>query len=204
VLDDGTICLKDRGGGVLLPNELGRVIGPIPRFIVMDPANRKTKASKYTAMVVFGDLGEQRLCVLDAVREKLSVEEIIPRLAWLSERWGPEWIGIEANGFQMLLVKEARRNRKIPTVRELEPEGKSKLDRAIPAIIRAESGLIYLPDDREKHPWLEQWEAEHQQFTGDDKLDAFCDQVDCTAYAVNSMDYFGDVADPVIVGRRAW
>lgn len=203
VLDDGTICLLDRLAGRNEPNSV-KVLGPVPRFIIIDPANRKTKASKFTAMGVFGDLGEQRLAVLDMLREQLAVDEIIPRLAWLCERWQPEWVGIEANGFQMFLVKEARRDRRIPTVRELEPEGKSKLTRATTSIIRAEHGLIYLPSDREAHPWLEQWETEHHSFTGDEKLDQYTDAVDTTAYAVLSMEYFERGGEPEVLARRAW
>jgi hypothetical protein len=122
--------------------------------------------------------------VLDSVREQLAVGAIIPRLDALCARWKPIlWVGVEANGFQVALVNEARSSkyRNIPTVCELDHEGKGKLTRATPAILRAEQGQIFLPQEA---PWLDEWEGETCQFTGDEKLDAYTDQTDGLAYYV--------------------
>ncbi len=164
------------------------VLRDVPRVVIVDPANRKTKASKFTAIGVYGDLGGQRLACLEMFREQLAINEIIPALASICRRWSPEWVGIEANGFQIALVEQARSFAGMPTVQEMEPEGKSKLTRATPAIIRAEQRLFYLPVEA---PWLEAFENEHQTFLGDEKVDTYTDQVDCSAYAVLGMDQFG-------------
>lgn len=164
-----------------------RVLHDIPRIIIVDPAGRKTKNSKYTAMGVFGDMGKQRLVVLDMVRRQLAIEEIVPELRRLAWRWSPTWVGIEANGFQQALVNEARLWPDMPTVVEMEPEGKSKMTRNTPAIIRAEQGLIYLPHEA---AWLDDFEGELQQFTGDEKLDAYTDQTDTLGYAVLGADRY--------------
>src|SRR5262249_54370754 len=117
------------------------------------------------------------------------------------QRWGVAWAGFEANGFQLALVRQAQSMRGFPTVRELQPEGKAKLSRATPAIIRAEQGNFYLPYGA---IWLEDFEVEHQQFTGDEKEDAYTDQVDCTAYAVDSFDKYGaPTVMPICVGGKA-
>jgi predicted phage terminase large subunit-like protein len=169
-------------GGEYLP------LQEVPRIVLVDPAGRKTKASKFTAIGTYGDFGRQRVGVLEMVRKQLRVEEIVPELERVCARWQPAWVGIEANGFQMFLVQAARGRPGIPTVMEMEPEGKSKLTRATPAIIRAEQGLFYLPDEAD---WLDEFETEHQMFTGDEKLDAYSDQVDVSAYAVLGMDKYG-------------
>lgn len=163
---------------------------------MVDPANRPRRTSKYTAITVFADVGRQRLLVLDSVRERLELDAIVPRLNQVCQKWRPVWVGIEANGFQLGLVNEARsgRHRHIPTVVELDHGGKDKLTRATPAIIRAEQGLIHVSDDGR---WVEDWLAEHAAFTGDDKVDSYTDQVDNTAYCVLRLDAYGgaDVDD---------
>lgn len=185
-----------------LPDGTFITLHEIPRVVIVDPANRKTKASKFTAIGVYGDLGQQRVCCLEIVRRQMAIEEIVPELNRVCQRWEPAWVGIEANGFQIAIVAEARDQRRfprIPTVYELMPEGKSKLTRATPAILRAEEGLFYLPIEAE---WLEEFETEHQQFTGEDKLDRYTDQVDVSAYAVLALDRFGAAAagEPMVLG----
>ena len=189
ILDDGAVCRKCDATII----------------VVVDPANRKTKASKYTAIGVFADVGAQRLLTLEMVREQLALEEIVPRLHSVCQRWRPGWVGIEANGFQLALVQAARDTQRfpgIPTVAELDPEGKSKLTRATPAILRAEAGLFYLPREAD---WLATYEAELCQFVGDDKQDSYTDQVDVTAYCVLGLDRLGhchNAGEPLVLGER--
>jgi predicted phage terminase large subunit-like protein len=173
----------------------------LERVAVVDPANRQTKASKYTALGAFGFATGDRVFVLEVEREQLALEAIVPRLDALCARWGPvEWAGLEANGFQRALALQAReaRWRHVPTVRELDPEGKGKLTRATKAILRAEAGLLYVPEEA---PWVDDYVAELCQFTGDERKDAFTDQVDITAYAVLGADrYSGSDARPMALG----
>jgi len=187
VLDDGTFV----------------VLNQLRIVITLDPAGRKTKKSKYTAILVCADIGQDRLLVLEVVRQQLALEEIVPALHRLCQKWRPDWVGIEANGFQMMLVQQARNHLLypgIPTVMELQPEGKSKLVRATPAILRAEQGKIYLPDAAE---WLYEFENELQHFTGNEKADAYSDQTDTLAYGVLGLDRFGSGNDavPLVLGR---
>ncbi len=174
------------------------VLQDVPRIVIVDPANRKTKASKFTAIGTYGDLGGQRMLCLDMVRKQMALEEIVPELYRVCQRWQPDYCGIEANGFQIALVNEARDGRRyprMPTIKELEPAGKSKLTRATGAIIRAEQGQFFLP---EKALWLEDFEVEHQQFLGDDTQDAYSDQVDVTSYASKCFEeYDGGIEMPM-------
>ena len=164
----------------------------LPKFVVVDPANSKKKTSKYTAIGVFADLGLDRLAVLDMVRERLSVNEIVPRVEQVCRRHHPvDWVGFEADGFPQGIANEARDGQKyaaIPMVVEFSHEGRSKLARATKAIYAARDGRIYLP---ESAPWIEDYIAELGMFTGDDKLDSYTDVVDVTAYAVNELGRSG-------------
>ena len=161
----------------------------ITRFTVVDPACSTKKKSKYTAICTFGITpAPHKLLVLNVVREHLRIEQILPQLDQVCERWQPHWVGIEGVLFQKALAVFGNNKAlfpHIPTIKDYQPGTRSKLERATPAIIRAERGHIYLPHAA---PWLEDWEAEHVLFTGDEKVDAFTDLLDCTAYAVMDMD----------------
>jgi predicted phage terminase large subunit-like protein len=169
----------------------------LPKIVVVDPANSKRKTSKYTAIGVFADLGLDRMAVLDVVRERLAVNEIVPLVEQVCRRHQPvDLVAFEADGFQQGIANEARDGVKypaIPMVVELTHGGKSKLARATKAIYAARDGRIYLP---ESAPWLEDYIAELGMFTGDDKMDSYTDAVDITAYAVNELGRFG-VGEPL-------
>jgi len=174
LLDTGEIILK----------------ATLQHAVMLDPANRKTKASKKTAMVNFADAGKDRLLVIDALNQQLALEEIVPTLdGFCARRYGtatpPDWAGIEANGFQLQLCTEARKPqyKHVPVVMEVEPEGKSKLVRATPAVILAEQGRIYLPEEGTAD-WLEDFLDQLCRFTGDEKVDTYTDMVDCLGYYV--------------------
>jgi phage terminase large subunit-like protein len=189
-LDDGSFVLQKH----------------LSRVEICDPANRKTKASKYTAVGMFGDAGQQRLLVLEIDRRKLDLHDVVPAMDALCARWQPvDWCGVEANGFQIGLVTEARSGsyRHIPTVHELDHEGKGKLTRATPAILRAQNGLIYVPEEAE---WLEDFLSEVCSFTGDEKLDSYTDQTDILAYSVLGLDQIGSGpgAPPMVLGSRGF
>jgi predicted phage terminase large subunit-like protein len=152
------------------------------RFLTVDPAASEKQTADYTAIGVFAVTPENDLLALDMVRERLGVEGIVPRLRRLSELYHPDFVVMEANGFQVALAKEAKRTQGLPAIREVTPEGKGKLVRATPAIIRAESGQIFLP---RQAAWVECFLDEMTTFTGmDDRHD---DQVDVLAYAARQI-----------------
>lgn len=168
--------------------------------IWVDPANRTKKTSKNTCFLVTAQDHKNRLFILDVVLRKLPLEGIIPTLYQLSQRWKPMYAGFEANGFQFALVNEARCRLRYPNmcvIKEVEPEGKSKLTRATPAIHKASQAEIFVPRDPAP-PWLEGWFSELELFTGDDTLDVYTDQVDTLAYDVLDMgEQFGGSPLPV-------
>src|SRR5262249_21763024 len=93
-------------------------------FAIVDGAASSKETSDHTVIAVFAVAPDGDLLVLHVVRERLEVEAIIPRLQDVCRAWRPQWVGIEANGFQVWFVKEARNKAKypaIPSVRELDP-----------------------------------------------------------------------------------
>jgi predicted phage terminase large subunit-like protein len=157
-------------------------------FITVDPAASEKETADHTAIVAFGVTPNRDLLILDVVRKRLPIDAIVPTIAGVCQRWKPSWVGIESAGFQIAILNAAQRHPGIPTVMPLEPEGKGKLVRATPAIIKCEAGQVFLP---ESAPWLEDFVAELVQFTGIEGQDAADDQVDCVAYAVQQLDRYG-------------
>lgn len=159
--------------------------------ITCDPASRAEEANDYTAIGAFAVMPRGEILVLEVVRERLDLQDIVPRIAGMCQEHQPLWVGIEDSGFQITLINDARQYPGIPSVVPLRPEGKSKLVRARPAIIRASNGEIYVPKDTNAFPWVEDFLAELVQFTGDEKMDSHDDQVDMLAYFVQQVDRGG-------------
>jgi len=172
------------------------------RYTIVDPATtaeettRKGSDADYTAIGTFAVTADRDLLVIDMVRRRLGLDEIVPELARVCERWKPQYAGIESIGFQAAIAMQARKHSSIPAVRAIPPVmagqrvagQRGKLTRATPAIVRCEAGQLYFPVAAD---WLEDFEAELVQFTGDEKLDPHDDQVDVLAYAVQELDRGG-------------
>lgn len=174
-------------------------------FITVDPAATVKTGSDYTAMGCFAT-NSRDLLPLEVIREKIPLDSIVQRLAVLSQRWKPQWIGIEAIGFQSGLVTQAEQHRDIrATIVPLEPRSKEKLVRATPAILLAESGRIFLPEE-DSVLWLDDFVSELRQYTGDPTKDGHDDQVDMLAYAVLMMQEHYSLGDddPMVLETRSW
>jgi predicted phage terminase large subunit-like protein len=169
----------------------GVPVGMTWTAITCDPAATAEEVNDPTAIGVFAVMPKGEILILEVVREWLAVQDIVPRIAGLCLEHQPIWVGIEDSGFQVTLINDAKQYPGIPTVTPLKPEGKSKLVRARPAIIRASNGDIFLPRDTNAFGWIEDFVAELVQFTGDEKMDAHDDQVDMLAYFVQQLDRSG-------------
>jgi predicted phage terminase large subunit-like protein len=150
------------------------------RFCILDPAASEKRTADFTAILTFEVTPANDLLILDVVRERLGLEGILPRLRKVCDRYQPQYVGIEATGFQVGLVKEARRTPGMAPVRELLPQGKrsGKLARATSAIVKAEAGQVFLLAGA---PWVEDLIEELASFTG--LNDVHDDCVDCLSYA---------------------
>ncbi len=159
--------------------------------VAVDPAGGVSEDADYTAIVVCALTPAGTLLVLEVVRERLGVEGVVPRLADVCMRRRPMWVVIESAFAQSAYLREARRTSGIPTVHPIDPGGQSKLVRATPMILRGKQRRICLPRDQAAHSWVEPFVSELCAFTGDDRLDAYDDQVDALAYLVLAIDRFG-------------
>ena len=170
-------------------------------LIAVDPAGGISLSADYTAMIVAAITPAGDILILDVVRERIPVEEVVPRLQRVCLEMRPLYVVMEDAFAQSAYIRAARRTPGIPTVSPMDPGGQSKLVRATPAILRAKNGQLYLP---ERTHWLDDFEAELTSFTGDDTLDAHDDQVDALAYLVLVLDRFGlgTAEEPEIVSRR--
>lgn len=172
-------------------------------FAAVDPAGGVSELADYTAVVVCALTPEGDLLILDVLRERWPVEQVVESLAAVCRRWEPSFVVMEEAFMQSAYVRAARANPRIPTVHAIRPGGRSKLVRATPAILRAEARQVCLPREA---PWLEDFLAELCAFTGDGELDGHDDQVDALAYAVLALDRFGYGGrdeGPAVLGGRA-
>lgn len=159
-------------GEYLLDDGTGVLKADVQIFATMDPACSEKTTADYTAIGIWGITTDPpRLFCLDMLRKRLDIEAIVPALEGLCNLWNPGWVAIEANGFQVAIARQARALG-LP-IRELHPDGKGKLVRATPAIVRSEAGQFFLP---KAAPWLQDFEAELLSFTGQGEgHDDMCD-----------------------------
>lgn len=168
-------------------------------IICVDPAGGISENSDYTAIIVAGLTPKGSILILEVVREKIAVENVVPRIAEVCKRWKPSYIGIESEFSQSAYARQAKNFSGIPTVKMLSTEGKSKLVRATPMIVRMSQREIFLPLSA---TWLDDYIYELCSFTGID--DTHDDQVDATAYIVLCFDKYKTKYNdsPVTFGRR--
>lgn len=69
-------------------------------YILVDPANEKTKKSDYTAIEVVGLGADKNYYTLDLIRDKLSLKERTQTLFRLHQKWNPISVGYEKYGMQ--------------------------------------------------------------------------------------------------------
>tara|TARA_R110002072_G_scaffold35076_2_gene104175 strand:- start:25035 stop:26663 length:1629 start_codon:yes stop_codon:yes gene_type:complete len=143
-------------------------------FSVVDLATSQKEGADYLVVGTFGLAPDGCLFLLGVAREKTGGPGIIPLIESQMERWGSVVVWIEAAGFQLSLVQNARK-KGLP-VRELRAD-KNKEARALPATAELEAGTV-LFDGRAE--WWDAFQRELMSFPGG----AHDDQVDVLSYAV--------------------
>ncbi|VTS08533.1 terminase large subunit domain-containing protein [Tuwongella immobilis] len=156
-------------------------------IVTADPATSEKEHNDPTAIGVYAMTPSGDLLALSVTAEHLDLGVIPERLVAAANAWGATYIALESDGFQVSVARATRTVSGCPAVRELSHEGKGKLSRAIPAIIRAQSGQIYLLQDADGQdlPWVAAFLDECEQFTG--LAGNRDDRVDTLAYAVLEM-----------------
>ena len=77
--------------------------------VCVDPSKGAgDKQGDYSAIVFMG-VGKDRLLYIDALMDRISLDNIVRKTVVFCEQHGPDFVGIEAEQFQELLVHEFRR-----------------------------------------------------------------------------------------------
>lgn len=119
----------------------------LTKYLLVDAASSKKKASDYTAMMIVGLGADQNYYVLDMVRDRLNLKERGDRLFELHRKWKPYQVRYERYGL-MADIEHYQQRMEAETYRFSirEVAGKSskhdRIKRLLPAF---EQGRIYLP-----------------------------------------------------------
>jgi predicted phage terminase large subunit-like protein len=79
------------------------------RVVCVDPSRgRSDRQGDYTAIVFLG-VTKEALLYVDAVIERIPLDQVVRKTLLMCDRYNPHHVGIEAEQFQQLLVPEFRR-----------------------------------------------------------------------------------------------
>ena len=146
----------------------------LPKYGVVDLATTTNKDSDYTVITSFAQTPDNRLLVLDMVRQKMEGPDIIPAIKRAIHKNKLQYVGIERQGFQTTIIQMAQRAG--IRVRNLKTD-KDKVTRALPLAARMEAGEVFLL--RDTH-WLPEVEREIMTFPAG----AHDDIIDTLSYGV--------------------
>ena len=149
-------------------------LNSLPKYGVVDLATTTNKDSDYTVITSFAQTPDNRLLVLDMVRQKMEGPDIIPAIKRAIAKNKLQYVGIERQGFQTTIIQMAQRAG--IRVKDLKTD-KDKVTRALPLAARMEAGEVFLL--RDTH-WLPEVEREIMTFPAG----AHDDIIDTLSYGV--------------------
>ena len=173
------------------------------RLLALDWAMGKPKRATgaaelkgdHTAFVVADLTEDGALLRLYCLNERIPMGSNAPRLAEVCRRWEPVVVAGDDDNLSETMLLETRRYRDIPTVKPMAIGGRNKLIRSQAAIVRAERGMVYLPqEDRREEHWVEELSNQLASFTGADGEDD--DIADAIAIIGRLADEFVPGEDP--------
>lgn len=148
-------------------------------LVTVDWAASERRRADLTAFGAWALLADGRLLCLEVRAGKYPLEAVVSELAKFCRIWRPDCVGTESDSFQGALANECRRYREIGEVRRFGSESKTKLQRAVGAIIMGNEGRVLLPDWNPD--WLPLFTTQLSHFSGDSGDQD--DMVDCFSYA---------------------
>jgi Phage terminase large subunit len=119
-----------------------------------------------TAFCVADLTPDGMLLLLDAVNERIPIGSSARRLEEMCIRWDVRVVAGDDDNLSEAMVLECRRYRGIPEIKCLPIGSRNKLVRSQPAFLRAERGMVLLPD--RDYPWVDMLEDHLAAFTGAD------------------------------------
>lgn len=156
-----------------------------------------------TAFVVADmvDDSDGLLFIIDAVCERIPMASNAPRLAEMCRRWEPVVVSGDDDNLSVTMMLECRRYRDIPTIKPMAIKGNNKVTRSQAAIVRAERGMVYLPESGYVDSPIASMYARSGMPVRQEWVDMFCDQLSSFTGVDGEPD---DVADAMsILGRLA-
>lgn len=135
-----------------------------------------------TAFVVADMSPDGLLFPLWALNERIPLQNNAARLAEVCRRWRPMVVAGDDDNLSETMLLETRRYADIPMVKPMHIGGKNKIVRSQASVVRAERGMVYLPDDVVRpgmdNSWVSTLSDQLESFTGadgepDDIADAF-------------------------------
>lgn len=177
------------------------------RYILVDPANSKTKKSDYTVILVMGLGPDKNYYVIDGLRDKLSVKERSQRVMALHSMYRPIGVGYEKYGIQtdidFLEEMQAQQQYRF----NVTPLGgnMSKIDRIKRLQPLFESKRIYMPERMIRVDYQGKPYDFTQSFLQDEYLQfpymTHDDMLDCMA-RITDEDMKAHFPSPVDIDRR--
>lgn len=164
-----------------------------PVFVVVDPAASEKNTADFTTIGVFAVSPGAHLIWLALERFQKEIPDIVPEIARVVRRWKPQFVAVEAVASNRAVSQLLRRHTDpIVPVRDVSPRGQDKLVRSTAAMVLAEGGRVYLPEDDRSFP-VEDVIGELTRFTGDDKKDDHDDIVDNLSYAAELLPQVSNI-----------
>lgn len=167
------------------------------RFGIVDPASSKKTAADFWVCSTFLITQRCDFVWLGCRRDKFLLPDQPRHLIEEYIRHKMMWVGVEEVMSNQFLGQAARKTNMI--VRHLDPKGMDKLGRAVPAIVLAESGRIWLPNPHAAaltgFPLLDVLD-EVTAFTGDEEQDLHDDIVDTLSYGVDHFNMVDTAGAP--------
>lgn len=165
--ESGFICTTD--GERFLPEQR-------PCWQTCDPAAGLSENADNFVVSTWCLSPKANMIWLDCFLGHFDIVDQVAHCQRLYRRYRPQFIAVEETQNQRSLAQALRRSSNpAMVVIGVNPGGKRKSERAIPAFILAQSGRLHLPEDNRAFP-LEEVEGELLSFTGEDgNRDDTCD-----------------------------
>jgi phage terminase large subunit-like protein len=158
------------------------------KFQTCDPAASTSAEADYFVLMTWMLTPRANVVALGCHRDKHEIPEQVEWCQYLYKRWKPAFVAVEELMNQRSLAQVLRRSTNPHmVVRSVTPGGRRKLEHALGAIVLAESGRIYLPDQDPEFP-REVVLSELTRFTGVEGQDANDDIVDNFSYMAEEMN----------------
>jgi predicted phage terminase large subunit-like protein len=155
-------------------------------FVSVDLAASEKQTADYTAFSVWAVTPTYDMILLNVVNERMGEPKIIEKAIALHAFTGYNGrkhlaFVVEDNGLGLPIAQSMAKHG-LP-VMQVHIHRTDKLVRSATAVIRANAGGIYLPEDGPEYPWKEPWLRQHERFPGDEHDD----MVDATSLAASAL-----------------